>query len=83
MSHRSWLVFVAYGFPPLQSLFEVVSALATVGLSSGITNAELPAELKLVLCTNMLLGRVEIIAVLVLLAPRNWIGRRRGSGEKP
>ncbi len=79
----SWLVFVAYGFPPLQSLFEVVSALATVGLSSGITNAELPAELKLVLCTNMLLGRVEIIAVLVLLAPRNWIGRRRGSGEKP
>lgn len=79
----SWLVFLVYGYPPLASLFEVTSALATVGLSSGITSEELPTELKVLLCGNMILGRLEIIAVLVLLAPRTWVGRRRGpAGRK-
>lgn len=73
----SWLIFVAYGFPALPALFEVTSALATVGLSAGITSEALPSELKMLLCFNMLLGRLEIIAALVMLAPRSWIGRRR------
>lgn len=77
----SWSVFVAYDFPPLPALFEVISALSTVGLSAGVTAADLPTALKVVLCTNMLLGRLEIIALLVLLAPRNWIGRRRGTAR--
>jgi len=76
----SWLVFLVYGYPPAESLFEVTSALATAGLSTGITNERLPAVLKFVLCCNMLLGRVEILAILILLSPHSWIGKRRQSG---
>lgn len=72
----SWLVFVAMGHNPLDSLFEVVSAIGTVGLSSGITAPDLHPILKGVLCADMLLGRLEIIAWLVLFYPRTWIGRR-------
>ena len=35
----SWLIFLAYGYPPLNALFEVVSATATVGLSTGVTSS--------------------------------------------
>jgi trk system potassium uptake protein TrkH len=72
----SWLQFVATGYDPLDSLFEVVSATGTVGLSVGITSAELPAQLKGVLCADMLLGRLEIVAWLVLLFPGTWFGKR-------
>jgi len=72
----SWLVFVGMGHNPLDSLFEVVSAIGTVGLSSGITAPDLHPILKGVLCADMLLGRLEIIAWLVLFYPRTWIGRR-------
>ncbi|TVM15036.1 TrkH family potassium uptake protein [Oceanidesulfovibrio indonesiensis] len=72
----SWIAFLAYGYPPLESLFDVVSAVGTVGLSAGVVSNDLPAFLKLVLCLDMLLGRVEIIAILVLLNPSSWIGRR-------
>jgi trk/ktr system potassium uptake protein len=72
----SWLIFLAYGFDPLQALFEVASAAGTVGLSSGVTSHELDPFLKVVLCVNMLLGRVEIIAVLVVLYPGTWLGKR-------
>jgi len=72
----SWLAFVAYGYPPLDSLFEVVSALGTVGLSTGISSSELQPLLKAVLCADMLLGRLEFVALLVLFYPPTWIGRR-------
>ena len=72
----SWLIFVGQGFAALDALFEVVSAVSTVGLSSGISGPELAPTLKLLLCTDMLLGRLEILALLVLLYPRTWIGRR-------
>jgi len=72
----SWLQFVATGYHPLDSLFEVVSATGTVGLSVGITSADLPAELKGVLCADMLMGRLEIIAWLVMLFPGTWFGKR-------
>lgn len=72
----SWLIFVGQGFTALDALFEVVSAVSTVGLSSGISGPELAPTLKLLLCTDMLLGRLEILALLVLLYPRTWIGRR-------
>ena len=72
----SWLLFALSGYPPLDSLFEVVSAVGTVGLSTGVTGKELPALLKFVLCGDMLLGRLEIIAWLVVLSPKTWIGRR-------
>ena len=72
----SWLPFVIMGYDPLDALFEVVSACGTVGLSSGIARPELEPFLKGVLCFDMIAGRVEIVALLIVLYPRNWIGRR-------
>ncbi len=72
----SWFPFLAYGYEPLDALFEVVSATSTVGLSCGITSPDLPALLKVVLCVDMLMGRLELFAWLVLVAPRTWFGRR-------
>ncbi len=72
----SWLVFLGYGYPPLDALFEVTSALGTVGLSTGIARPELEAPLKYLLCADMLLGRLEILALMVLAYPSTWIGRR-------
>jgi len=73
----SWLIFLGYGMPPIESLYEVTSALGTAGVSSGLTSAELPTPLKLVLIFNMLLGRVETVAIIVLLFPSTWFGKRR------
>ncbi|WP_322521716.1 potassium transporter TrkG [Guyparkeria halophila] len=75
----SWFAFLVYGYAPMDALFEVVSATATVGLSTGITSAEMPTFLKGVLCLDMLLGRVEIIALLVVLYLPNWVGTRKGA----
>ena len=71
----SWLAFLVTGLEPAAAFFEVLSATATVGLSTGIT-PDLPDSLKLLLCLNMLAGRVEIIALLVLVVPGTWIGKR-------
>jgi trk system potassium uptake protein TrkH len=68
----SWLPFIAAGYPPLDALFEVVSATATVGLSTGIAVPELDPWLKGLLTLDMLAGRVEIVALLVLLYPATW-----------
>lgn len=73
----SWLPFLSSGYDPLDSLFEVVSASGTVGLSTGIAGPDLDPALKLVLCMDMLLGRLEVFPMLVLFAPRTWLGRRR------
>ena len=73
----SWLPFLWYGHDPLDALFEVVSATGTVGLSTGLSGPGLQPALKGVLCFDMLLGRLEILPLLVFLAPRTWIGRRR------
>ena len=75
----SWMPFLWFGHDPLDALFEVVSALGTVGLSGGISAPQLHPLLKAVLCIDMLLGRLEIVAMLVLLAPRTWFGRRMHS----
>jgi trk system potassium uptake protein len=68
----SWMVFLVAGYPALDALFEVVSATATVGLSVGITGPDLEPGLKLLLSLNMLAGRLEIVALLVLLFPGTW-----------
>jgi len=72
----SWLVFLACGHAPLDALFDVVSATATVGLSSGVTGPALPVTLKLLLCVDMLAGRLEIVALLIVLYPPTWFGKR-------
>ena len=72
----SWFVFVLHGYEPMDALFEVVSASATVGLSSGLTRTDLEPLLKVVLCIDMLAGRVEVLALLVVLYPGTWFGKQ-------
>lgn len=48
------------------SVFEAVSALTTTGMSTGITSMELDLLSKLILISNMIVGRFEIIAVLYI-----------------
>lgn len=74
----SWLPFLAMGHAPLDTLFEIVSAIATTGLSTGITATDLHPLLKGILCVDMLLGRLEIVAWLVFFHPRTWFGLRKG-----
>jgi trk system potassium uptake protein TrkH len=72
----SWIPFLMLGYDPLNALFDVVSATSTTGLSAGVTQTDLPGLLKGILCFDMLAGRLEVIALLVLLYPRTWFGTR-------
>lgn len=72
----SWFIFLTTGEDPFGSLFEVISATGTVGLSTGICRPELPALLKIVLCADMLMGRLEVFAWLVVLHRGTWFGKR-------
>jgi trk system potassium uptake protein TrkH len=60
-------VAIAYGVPIGQALFESVSAGASVGLSVGVTNPAMPALLKVTYILQMYLGRLEFVAVFVLI----------------
>jgi trk system potassium uptake protein TrkH len=55
--------------PYLNALFETVSALSTVGLSTGIT-ASLSVFGKLMLCIMMLIGRVGPLMILLSIIRR-------------
>ncbi|MBA1147543.1 TrkH family potassium uptake protein [Ectothiorhodospiraceae bacterium WFHF3C12] len=68
------LHFVPAGTPLAHVFFEAASAQSNVGLSTGITQAGLPAGGKLLLIVLMITGRLEIFPVMVLVA---WfLGRR-------
>lgn len=58
--------FVPNTYTLADSLFEVVSAQSTVGLSVGITHAEMSLVAKIVLILNMWMGRLEVLPVLVM-----------------
>lgn len=60
-------VGLAFGVPLQAALFESVSAGASVGLSVGVTSPVMPVALKLTYIAEMLLGRLEFIAVFVLI----------------
>lgn len=62
------LLVVLGGVGWLDALFEATSALGTVGLSVGVTGADLPVGGRLVLVALMWVGRLEVAAVLALLA---------------
>jgi len=57
--------FIPDTYTLADSLFEVVSAQSTVGLSVGITHAEMSLVAKIVLILNMWMGRLEVLPVLV------------------
>ncbi|WOF16390.1 TrkH family potassium uptake protein [Methanoplanus sp. FWC-SCC4] len=71
----SAFIFMMHGFGLCDAVFEVSSALGTVGLSCGVTDAAMPDILKVVLIFDMLLGRIEIIPIFILFLPRTWIER--------
>jgi trk system potassium uptake protein TrkH len=75
----SWFLFLLYGYDALDSLFDIASAIGTVGLSTGVVSPHLEPGLRAVLCVDMLMGRLETIALVVLIFPGTWIGRRRRS----
>ena len=58
----------SYGFSFVDSLFETTSAVATTGLSIGIISPSLAAGLKWLFISLMILGRIEIMAFLVMIA---------------
>lgn len=62
------LIGAAYGYDAGSAIFESISATANVGLSTGVTSPTMPAGLKIVYITQMWAGRLEFIAVLVLIA---------------
>lgn len=76
------IVPMAPGFRFEALLFEVVSAFATVGLSTGIT-AQLPPAAQLLLIALMFIGRVGVVTLAVAVALNT--GRRpfRYPEEKP
>jgi trk system potassium uptake protein TrkH len=62
----SSLVVSFYGFDPLATIFECTSAFGTTGLSMGIVGPGLAVELKWLFMFLMLVGRVEILSLLVI-----------------
>ncbi len=58
------LVFLAYGYPLRESLFEMASSIGTTGLSVGITSATAPAMIRVVEMVAMALGRLEFFVVI-------------------
>lgn len=69
-------------FPLRDVIFEVVSATATVGLSTGIT-PDLPPAAQLVLTLLMFLGRVGTVTIATALALRGRRNPYRYPEERP
>lgn len=74
------LAILEPGIPYRKLLFETVSALSTVGLSTGAT-AEMGSLGRLVLCAAMFVGRVGPLAVMMSIASRAPSGNYRYPSE--
>ncbi|MGC8812185.1 MAG: potassium transporter TrkG [Candidatus Aenigmatarchaeota archaeon] len=61
----SAFIFTFYGFSFGDSIFETLSAFSTAGISVGITSPSLALELKWLLIILMIVGRVEIMTLLM------------------
>ena len=61
------IVGMFLGYPALASLFESTSAAANVGLSCGITQAGMPAALKITYILQMWIGRLEFMSIFTLV----------------
>ncbi|MCK8827917.1 TrkH family potassium uptake protein [Natroniella acetigena] len=57
------LIFLAHGYPLLESMFEFASSLGTVGLSIGLTSPELPSLILWTQTFGMFLGRLEFLVI--------------------
>jgi trk system potassium uptake protein len=61
------MVGVYYGFPFEQALFDSTSAVVNGGMSVGVLSWDNPLPMKLTYIVQMWLGRLEFIAVIVLI----------------
>ena len=61
----STTALMATGASFLNSLFEAISAFSNVGLTTGVTSMVMPDFAKTVLIAEMIIGRVEVIPVLI------------------
>ncbi len=73
----SSFIITISGYDLLTSLSASAATLSNVGPGMGLfgaseTYASLAAHLKLLLCLNMWIGRLEIFAVLILFTPFYW-----------
>lgn len=65
----SAFVVSAYGgYRPIDSIFDTTAAVATTGLSVGVAGPSLALELKWLFVFLMVLGRVEILAFLIMFS---------------
>jgi trk system potassium uptake protein TrkH len=71
------LVLALAGLPSADALFGSASALGTVGLWSGAPIPMLPGYAQVCLMLLMWAGRLEILAVLIVLLPASWRHERR------
>lgn len=76
------LVLSLTGLPLRDVVFEVISAIATVGLSTGIT-PQLPPSAQYVLSALMFTGRVGTVTVVTALALQRSIKPYRYPEERP
>lgn len=60
-----------------QILFDTASALSNVGLSSGVTGSNMPENAKYLLSFLMWLGRLEIMAIVILLISPFYLLKKR------
>ena len=51
----------------LNAFFETISAFSNTGLSTGITSMTMPNFVKIVLVFEMIVGRVEIIPIIIAI----------------
>ena len=64
------LVLSAYGVPFLNAIYETASAVATVGLSAGVTPT-LPALCKILLILYMFFGRIGLLTLSLAFLSRD------------
>ena len=63
------IIFSTIGVSFSDALFEVGSALTTNGISMGATTVLMPIAYKWLLIIAMIIGRIEIIPILIALSP--------------
>ena len=61
------IVGITYGYDALPAIFDSVSASANAGLSLGVVSAGMPKVLEAVYIIQMLLGRLEFIALFAAI----------------
>lgn len=58
------MLFIAHGYDALDSVLEAISCVSNCGISTGITHAGMPFDLKVTVLLLMWLGRVEFVALI-------------------